>query len=114
LIIGRGIVEEVDKALCSVKTMSDDISILFDGQSSLSSVWFSDRLRELLKGGSVKAIRAGYHFEEEATVELVRRMDSSMSYLSSKVILQNVYRYVEELSLTRFAIHDFFCTPFGE
>jgi hypothetical protein len=86
LIPGRGIVEEVDKALHNVKTTNSDIGILFDGQSLLSGVWFSDRLKELLKGGRVKAIRAGYHFEEEATIQSVHRIDSGMACLSFEVI----------------------------
>jgi hypothetical protein len=61
-----------------------------------------------LKGGRVKAIRAGYHFEEEATIQSVHRIDSGMACLSFEVILKNVYQHVEELSLKRFAIHDLF------
>jgi DNA-binding Lrp family transcriptional regulator len=108
LILGMGIAQQVDEALGNVKTTNGDIGILFDGQLSLSGVWVSGRLRELLKGGCVKAIGAGYHFEEEAMVELVCQIESTMSYSWLKMILRNAYQYVEELSLTRFAIHVFF------
>jgi hypothetical protein len=115
LIPGIGIEQQVNEILGNIEIILDniettngDIGIWFEGQLSLFGVLSSDRLRELLKGGRVKAIGAGYHFEEEATVESVRRMESTMSYAFIKAILQDAYQYVEELSLTRFVIHDFF------
>jgi hypothetical protein len=107
LILGTGVAQQVDEALGNVETTNGDIGILFDGQLSLSGVWVSGRLRELLEGGRVKAIEAGYHFEEEATVESVRQIESTMSFAWFRMILRNAYQYVEELSLTRFAIHNF-------
>jgi hypothetical protein len=108
LILGEGIAQQVDEALGNVKTTNGNIGILFDGQLSLYGVLVSGRLRELLKDGRVKAIGAGYHFEEEATVESVGEIESTMSYGLLQTILRNAYQYVEELSLTRFAIHDLF------
>jgi DNA-binding Lrp family transcriptional regulator len=103
----------VDEALGNVETTNGDISISFNGQLSLSGVWVSGRLRELLKGGRVKAIGAGYHFEEEATVESVHQIESTMSYSWLRMILRNAHQYVKELNLTRFAIHDVFAPHLG-
>jgi hypothetical protein len=102
-----GIAQQVDEALGNVETTNGDIGIWFEGQLSLFGVWVSGRLRELLKGGRVKAIGAGYHFKEEAMVELVCQIESTISYAWLQMILRNAYQYVEELSLTRFAIHNF-------
>jgi DNA-binding Lrp family transcriptional regulator len=113
LILGMGIAQQVDEALGNVETMNGDIGILFGGQLSLSGVWVSGRLRKLLEGGRVKAIGAGYHFEEEATVESVHQIESTMSYSWLRMILRNAHQYVEELNLTRFAIHDVFAPHLG-
>jgi hypothetical protein len=64
LIVGRELVGELDEIIRNAT--SDNINIAFNGLSLLGSVLFSDKLGELLEGGRVKAIRAGYHFGDDS------------------------------------------------
>jgi hypothetical protein len=104
LIFSRESVGELDEIIRN--TTSDDINVAFHGLCSLGSVLFSDKLGELLEGGRVKAIRAGYHFGDDSSVEALDPLHFGPLYTSFNLILNKGCQSIEELSLTRFAIND--------
>jgi hypothetical protein len=85
---------------------SDNITIAFDGQSSLHNVMFSDELENILESGRVKSIRAGNHFGDDSGIESLSPVEFGLVHTSFNRILNKGCQSIEELSLMRFAIHD--------
>jgi hypothetical protein len=104
LPVGKELIRELDEIIRNAT--SDDINVAFNDLSSLGSVLFSDKLGELLEGGRVKAIRAGYHFGDDSSVEALDPFHFGPLHTSFNLVLNKGCQSIEELSLTRFAIND--------
>jgi preprotein translocase subunit Sec61beta len=101
---GNEFVEDLNKILRTVRAVSNNIGVLFDGWASLFNIMYSDTLGEFLGSGQVKAIRAGYHFDEEMAVESIDPRAMVMVHTMFNMILERAHEFLEELNLTRYAI----------
>jgi hypothetical protein len=101
---GNDFMEDLNKILRTVRAVSNNIGVFFDGWASLFNIMYSDTLGEFLGSGQVKAIRAGYHFDEEMAVESIDPMAMVMVHTMFNMILERAREFLEELNLTRYAI----------
>jgi uncharacterized membrane protein len=101
---GNEFVEDLNEILCTVRAVSNNIGVLFDGRVSLFNILYSDTLGELLGSGQVKAIRAGFHYDEEMAVESIDAMAMLMVHTMFDMILERAREFLKELNLTRYAI----------
>jgi hypothetical protein len=104
LTVGRELVGELDEIIRNAT--SNNINVAFNGLSLLGSVLFLDKLGELLEGGRVKAIRAGYHFGDDSSIEALDPFHFGLLHMLFNLILNKGCQSIKELSLTRFAIND--------